>query len=412
MKPENQLLCKKISLQISNEVCFLVTFQIGGQFAFQRYKRFLVMNSKVFRFSFLFLFFVSVMVLNAQEPSIPIIPRHYVCYHTTGSLVIDGKLTEKDWEKAAWTEDFVDIEGSLKPLPQLKTHAKMLWDDNYLYVLAFTEEPHVWGTLTERESVIFYDPDFEIFIDPDGDTHNYAEFEMNALNTQWDLLLTKPYRDDTLSNVAIDNWNYNGMKSAVHVMGTINNPCDVDTGWCVEVALPLDALAELSLKGKKPVNGQQYRLGFSRVEWTVDIVGGRYVKRTRLVDGKQRPLPENNWIWSPQGVINMHQPETWGFLQFSDKKVGEGSDEYIPDPDNDLKWALRILYYRERLFYSKNKIYTTDLKALGMENYKVNGRPFTPSIMTTLSAYEATIAATNDATWHILQDGKIWKSNR
>ena len=27
-------------------------------------------------------------------------------------------------------------------------------------------------------------------------------------------------------------------------------------------------------------------------------------------------LPEDNWVWSPQGAINMHLPERWGRLRF------------------------------------------------------------------------------------------------
>ncbi|CEN48597.1 hypothetical protein CCAN2_1920045 [Capnocytophaga canimorsus] len=54
---------------------------------------------------------------------------------------------------------------------------------------------HTFGaTLKERDTVIFHNNDFEIFLDPDNDSHNYYEFEINALNTVWDLFLTKPYR--------------------------------------------------------------------------------------------------------------------------------------------------------------------------------------------------------------------------
>lgn len=31
------------------------------------------------------------------------------------------------------------------------------------------------------------DNDFEVFLDPDGDNHNYYEIEINAHNTVWDL---------------------------------------------------------------------------------------------------------------------------------------------------------------------------------------------------------------------------------
>ena len=72
----------------------------------------------------------------------------------------------------------------------------MLWDDDYFYVGGRpARSPTSGRTLTARDSVIFQDNDFEVFIDPDGDTHNYFEFEINALATVWDLLLVQPYRD-------------------------------------------------------------------------------------------------------------------------------------------------------------------------------------------------------------------------
>jgi len=361
---------------------------------------------------FLFACIISFLTisLHAQEPAITIIPRNYVCYRTTIPIIIDGLINEADWQNAVWSEYFADIEGSLKPEPAYKTRMKMLWDNNYLYIAAEMEDPHVWATLRERESIIFYDNDFEIFIDPDGDTHHYLEYEMNAFNTQWDLMLLKPYRDDLRQNVAIDNWNFNGIKSAVYVDGTINNPKDNDKGWSLEIAIPLDALVELSSTGKMPVQGEQYRIDFSRVEWTVDVVDGKYKKRTHLVDGVEKPMPENNWVWSPQGVVAMHQPETWGFLQFSEKIAGKGVDIYVPDPDDEVKWALRKLYYKEKAYFEKNNSYTSDLKALGLDTYLLNGKPFVPEIKMIFSLYEATAKGMDSkTTWHIMQDGRIWK---
>ena len=119
----------------------------------------------------------------------PFAPKTYVAYRAPAKLNMDGKLDEAAWASAAWTDAFVDIEGDARPRPRFRTRAKMLWDDEYFYVAAEMEEPDVWGTLTERDAVIFRDNDFEIFIDPDGDTHAYAELEVNALGTPWDLLL-------------------------------------------------------------------------------------------------------------------------------------------------------------------------------------------------------------------------------
>jgi hypothetical protein len=379
---------------------------------FTKHQKIKLMNIKSHVCLVLIINMITTMVI-AQEPAVPIKPRHYVCYKTHEPLNIDGRPDESDWAKAEWTDYFVDIEGSMKPSPRLKTRAKMLWDDNYLFIGAFLEEPHVWGTLTERESVIFYDPDFEIFIDPDGDTHNYLEYEMNALNTQWDLLLTKPYRDDLVRNVALDNWSYNGIKSGVYIDGTINNPCDTDSGWYVEVALPLDAIAEVNAGGKSPGTGDQIRIDFSRVEWTVDIVNGRYVKRTHLVNGKEKPLPEDNWVWSPQGVIAMHQPETWGFLQFSGKIVGSGIDDFIEDPDYSVMQALRKLYFRQNSFFEKTGTYSNSPKELGINEIPELNKPEKLVLRLTSSTYEATLPGTTPGTlWHITQDGRVWKTKQ
>src|ERR1700757_1138190 len=119
----------------------------------------------------------------------------------------------------------------------------MPWEAGYFYVGRGHEEPHVWATLTRHDSIIFNDNDFEVFIDPDGDNHEYAEFEINALGTSWDLFLPRPYKDD---GAADNSWDIAGLKTAVHVAGTINNPNDRDSGWSVEIAIPWEALREFA----------------------------------------------------------------------------------------------------------------------------------------------------------------------
>jgi hypothetical protein len=193
-------------------------------------------------------------------------PRGYVCYRTADPVTTDGLLNEKAWTDVPWTEYFVDIEGSSKPAPRLKTHAKLLWDDNNLYVAAEIEEPHVWANLRQRDTVIFFDNDFEVFIDPDGDTQAYYELEVNALATAWDLLLLRPYRD---GGPAVTGWNIAGLQVGTHVDGTINNPADIDKGWTVEIRIPLTALKECSGPAGLPKAGDKWRIDFSRVECMV-----------------------------------------------------------------------------------------------------------------------------------------------
>ena len=104
------------------------------------------------------------------EPKIEYAPKKYLCHKSKTSILVDGKLNDSAWEKANWSDSFVDIEGSLKPKPYYDTKVKMIWDDNYFYFGAYMEDPHVWATITARDAVVYKDNDFEIFLDPDGDT--------------------------------------------------------------------------------------------------------------------------------------------------------------------------------------------------------------------------------------------------
>lgn len=244
--------------------------------------------------------------------------RRYVCYRTTGPLQIDGRLNEAAWAVAPWSEDFVDIEGEHLAVPRRRTRVKMLWDDEHLYIGAELEEPHVWATLTQRDAVIYNDNDFEVFIDPDGDTFNYYEVEINALGTVWDLFLSEPYRD---GGKAMTEWDIEGLRSAVSVRGTMNDPADQDEGWVVELALPWSALAQHAPENRRPRGGERWRINFSRVQWRLDVREGAYTKTLDTNTGK--PLPEQNWVWSPQGAVNMHMPEMWGVVEFSEQPAGE-----------------------------------------------------------------------------------------
>ncbi len=293
-----------------------------------------------------------------------IVPRGYVCQYTDTPIVIDGKLDDLAWRTAPFTEYFMDIEGPQKPQPKYRTQAKMLWDDKYFYVAAHLQEPHVWGTLTEHDAVIFLDNDFEIFIDPNSDNHEYYEIEINALNTEWDLFLPKPYKDQTKAD---NSWEIPGLKTAVHIYGTLNDPKDTDRGWSVEFAIPWDVLEEYAHKPAPPVEGDQWRVNFSRVEWQHELYDVKK-KDGKIISGKYRKVPgyrEDNWVWSPQGVINMHCPEKWGYVQFT--KETPNTVAFTPDITEPARNILHGIYWTERDYFRLNKRYTDSIEELGLD---------------------------------------------
>ena len=323
-------------------------------------------------------------------------PKTYICYKTDHPIILDGKITEKAWEDVDWTDSFVDIEGDLKPLPYFDTRVKMLWDQNYFYFAVLIEEPHVWATLKERDAVIYKDNDFEIFLDPDGDTHNYYELEVNAYGTEWDLILEKPYHDG--EKVALDSWDIPDLITSVYIDGTLNNPEDIDSSWSIEVAIPWKSFFGNYRANEKPKESEQWKVNFSRVHWETDIIDGKYVKTNK---------PEHNWVWSPQGLIYMHMPDLWGIVQFTEKTIDSKIVEYSSKKLDKVKWALRQLYYRQRNYYFKNNKYSDSIKSLRLKSSPTTDIPWPPKVVLTPSGWEASVVLENQKVI-IRKDGKVW----
>lgn len=295
--------------------------------------------------------------LRIPVPAVDFNPPVYVCKRATKEFTLDGNIDKDFWTDAPETELFIDIEGSHMPTPRYRTTAKMLWDDQNLYFGATLHGDEIWATITERDAVIFYDNDFEIFIDPDSDTQQYYEFEMNALNTVWDLLLTKAYRD---LGKPVNCYDMHGIQTAVHINGELNNPTAANQSWSVEVVIPFSAISECAKENRTPVDGEYYRINFSRVQWLVDVKNNTYQKR--INPETNRSYPEDNWVWAPTGVINIHYPELWSFVFFSDGKK-DVSEYKIPN-DEKIKWELRKLYYAEQAYYDEHHSYTNKMEDL------------------------------------------------
>ena len=357
-------------------------------------------------------------LVNAQVPGFErwqhmktIDQEHYICYRTLGSIEIDGKIDEASWKQVPWTNYFADIEGDLQTIPRFKTRAKMLWDDYYFYFAVDMEEPHIWGTLVFRDQIVCTENDIEVFIDPNGDNQEYYELEMSPLNVAWDLFLKKAYRDGGSGNHA---WNIDGLKSAVYVDGTINDPRDTDNGWSIEIAIPWTVLAEYAHTSCPPHHGDLWRVNFSRVEWPFEIITSEITTQdvsNNAYKRTQRPGPIacDNWSWSDQGVCNMHCPEMFGYVQFSTAPMG--TDTITPDPTIPARRELLGIYYAQRDFKGQHERYAADLKELGYTFKQTDRLKKGPVMESTPEGYFAEITLLlpdkTQKTVRIEQDSKI-----
>jgi hypothetical protein len=161
---------------------------------------------------------------------------------------------------------------------------------------------------------------------------------------------------------------------------------------------------ELTRVAVPPCNGEQWRINFSRVEWEHEVVDGRY----RKVDGK----PEDNWVWSPQGVIDMHRPETWGILQFSTAKPG--TVEARPDPAEPARHLLSRIYYAQQGYRERHGTWAHSLGQLGLSG-SASGKLGPPRLETTTNTFEASVTMPGPGgtseRWNIASDARIWKES-
>lgn len=258
---------------------------------------------------------------------------HYTAYRVDAPLRIDGRLDEPSWQAAPRSPRFVDLISGQPTIHD--THATVLWDDDYLYVGFWVEEPLVTATLTERDAPIYTNNDVEVFI---AGKDAYYEFEINALGTIYEVLFiweeayersgysavpefrrtnpgVRPFHGVGFSNhprgprIGFWNWDFPGLKSAVSVDGTLNQNEDRDRGWTVELAFPWNGmkwLAHADHRSLPPQDEDIWRMDFSRFN--------QY---------KEAP-PANDsggWAWSAHGVWDSHVPECFPYIHFSTQSV-------------------------------------------------------------------------------------------
>jgi len=264
-----------------------------------------------------------------EEELIP----HYTAYKVKTPLNIDGRLGESEWQIVPRSQRFRNLFSGATTIHD--TRAAVLWDDKFLYVAYWIEEPNVQATLTERDSYIYQNNDVEFFI---AGQDAYYEFEINAYGTIYEVLFiweesfikggfdtvdvfnrnkagVRPFHGVGYKphprgrRIGFWNWDFPGLQSAVFVDGTINNDEDRDRGWMVELALPWSGMSALILRDNHslpPKDGDTWRMDFSRFN--------QY---------KEAP-PANDsggWAWSPHGVWDSHVPECFTYIHFSEAFV-------------------------------------------------------------------------------------------
>lgn len=211
----------------------------------------------------------AILALAAALPLSPVrpvsaadeVPSH-TATRTTGTIAVDGKLTEADWANAAEMTMVETVTGNALPR---KSTVKVLWDDKFLYVGFQFEDPDAWTPFSNDEDPIWDGEAAEVFIDPEGKGHTYYEYEINPVNKKVDLFVLNQGPKYNGNYTVWMEWNFTtALKRAVFVDGDGKNFGTADKSWSVELAFPFDEM--WTAPNIPPKDGDMWRINFYRIE--------------------------------------------------------------------------------------------------------------------------------------------------
>jgi hypothetical protein len=237
--------------------------------------------------------------------------KRMVAYRADKPVKVDGKLDDAVWSKAASTGAFVNTMSGAAV--ELKSEAKVAWDDKFLYIAFTSEDPDVWTTLKKRDDKLWTQEVVEVFIDANADQKDYVELQVNPSGAIFDSYLPA-YRKNQ------NDWN-SKLEAAVKIDGTLNKREDKDKAWMVEMAIPWSdtkgrGTYELQLP---PKPGDVWRVNFFRFD-------------------HPKGKPPAASAWSPPMVGDFHVLDKFGELAFGDAE-GKVPEAARPEPEKKAETA-------------------------------------------------------------------------
>jgi len=281
------------------------------------------------------LFIAAIQLLCQQQNMQDKTINTYVATKIKEKINIDGRLSENAW-KFATPVTFNEMKNGSEP--EYRTIARILWDDEFLYIGMEIEDADIWARASLKDSecpedyakrvnihrymkdpewhrlecdIMTFDNFVKVFLDPDADNENYIEFHLNVVNNLFDAWYKEGLKPGEIYLESPHvTWTCPKLTSATFIRGTLNAPHDVDEGWSFEMAIPWSGLKPL-VKGNCPPEEQDvWGILLGRVHRDYSWSPDRFY-----------------WTWPVVGDYVCHNPSLYGKLVFLEKPVRWKTEE-------------------------------------------------------------------------------------
>ncbi|MBK5290453.1 MAG: c-type cytochrome [Acidobacteriia bacterium] len=221
----------------------------------------------------------------------------YQIQRAASTIKIDARLDEPAWAAAPPTSDF--IFNWFTAGEKETTEAKLLWDDDNLYVSWRCQDRHISAYVTERHGPVSKDDCVEVFISPDPrKVTNYYTWEINPIGAMLNRCRTDWWKGPP-------TWEPEQLSYRTTFHGLAKKDEDTnDREWIVELAIPFKNFMRDAVN-TPPRPGDEWRLNLMRT-------------------GGKTNAQQSTWSPIAGEKRSFHTPENFGKVVFVAQQRGAG----------------------------------------------------------------------------------------
>jgi hypothetical protein len=213
-------------------------------------------------------------------------PRYEV-HRAVAPITIDGNVQTAEWAAAGPALELI-FPWESQTGPKQKTHARLLWDDDSLYVAYENEDIDITARAQGKDEFVYKDDTVELFLNVQpAQTEGYYCLEINALGTIMDYIC--------VSAKYYIRFDMEGVRAGIKIDGTLNNSTDHDRGWSLELAVPWKNFRDMAPPPK---------------------IGTVFTANLNRWDGTEPNRRLSVWADSKLNWPHPHAPENFGELVF------------------------------------------------------------------------------------------------